>query len=524
MIVMAPTPTAPLTAGVRTLPLSHGSRASQLCAVATGPKNTLPSPIELLQKLASSESLELQRDLVNLAIEQDPKVVVARSLDLARALNTVGSEAVQGVTTGNTAEPAVILRRLCEELGATYVKLGQFIASSPTIFPAEYVAEFQKCLDSTPPMPWSDVKPLIESELGKPIEAVYASIERMPLAAASIAQVHAAKLKTGEDVVIKVQRKGVQGSLKADLDLLYSTSRVLQLLGVVTSELSDVVETLRSAILEEIDFELEATRTEQFATFLARSPELTGVVTVPKVFRQASATRILTLERLYGVSLTDLDSVRQYSDSPELALIIALNTWISSVLTNEWFHADVHAGNLLMLNDGRVAFIDFGIVGELPRKTADAMLSFVRAYPAGDMPAVAAAISDMGFTREGVDTQAFARDLAEVIDSVNSMPPGQLAAGVVDETQLNRAVAAVGKVASDYGIRFPREFALLIKQVLYFDRYTSLLAPGLDVLNDERLAMNQPMPSQAPVASGPIGVPSAAATSVVVDAEVLPPE
>merc|ERR1712127_841428 len=94
------------------------------------------------------------------------------------------------------------------------------------------------------------------------------------------------------------------------------------------------------------------------------------------------------------------------------------------------------------------------------------------------------------------------------------------AASAIDETQLNRAVAAVARVAEGYGIRFPREFALLIKQVLYFDRYTSLLAPGLDVLNDERLAMNQPMPSQAPVASGPIGVPSAAATSVVVDAEV----
>jgi len=106
----------------------------------------------------------------------------------------------------------------------------------------------------------------------------------------------------------------------------------------------DVVGTLRGAILEEIDFVLEAQRTEQFGEFLARSPELAGRVTVPKVYRAASATRVLTLERLYGVSMTDLESVRTYSDSPEVALIIALNTWISSVLTNEWFHADVHAG------------------------------------------------------------------------------------------------------------------------------------------------------------------------------------
>merc|ERR1719454_1429401 len=170
-------------------------------------------------------------------------------------------------------------------------------------------------------MEWSVVQPIIEGELGRPIDSVYASVDQTPLAAASIAQVHAAKLRSGEDVVIKVQKAGVQGSLKADLDLLYANARILELLGVVTSELSDIVGTLREAILEEIDFKLEAERTEQFASFLASSPELQGLVTVPKVYRQASARRILTLERLYGVPLADLESVRQYAPQPELALI-----------------------------------------------------------------------------------------------------------------------------------------------------------------------------------------------------------
>ena len=220
------------------------------------------TPSRLRPVLASRErqARQLQRELVDLAFEQDPQVVIRRSLDMGRALRTVGNEAIGGVIAGNSTQPAALLRRMCEELGATYVKLGQFIASSPTLFPPDYVQEFQKCLDSTPPMPWSDVKPLIESELGRPIEQVYASVERTPLAAASIAQVHAAKLLSGEDVVIKVQKKGVQGSLKADLDLLYGNARVLELVGVFTSELAGVVGTLREAILEEIDFELEATR------------------------------------------------------------------------------------------------------------------------------------------------------------------------------------------------------------------------------------------------------------------------
>jgi len=216
------------------LRLPHTPRAplSRLVAVQAPPSPPsslppLPSPFELLQRLTSAEARELNRELLELALEQDPQVVFRRSIDLARALRTVGGEAATAAARNNASAP-LLLRRLCEELGATYVKLGQFIASSPTLFPPDYVAEFQKTLDQTPPMPWSVVKPLIEKELKQPLESVYASVEQTPLAAASIAQVHAAKLKTGEDVVIKVQKRGVQGSLKADLDLLYANARVLQ--------------------------------------------------------------------------------------------------------------------------------------------------------------------------------------------------------------------------------------------------------------------------------------------------------
>ena len=115
------------------------------CQTTSSPSLSIPTPVDLLQRLGSKEARELQRELLELAIEQDPKVVFQRSLDLARALRTVGTETINGVTTGDVAEPAVLLRRMCEELGATYVKLGQFIASSPTLFPPDYVQEFQKC-------------------------------------------------------------------------------------------------------------------------------------------------------------------------------------------------------------------------------------------------------------------------------------------------------------------------------------------------------------------------------------------
>jgi aarF domain-containing kinase len=150
-------------------------------AVASSPPSSpslppLPSPVDLLQRLTSKEAFELRRELLELAIEQDLQVVFRRSIDLARAVRTVGGEAAVAAVNNNASAP-LLLRRLCEELGATYVKLGQFIASSPTLFPPEYVQEFQKTLDQTPPMPWSVVKPLIEEELGKPLEQACAAAE-----------------------------------------------------------------------------------------------------------------------------------------------------------------------------------------------------------------------------------------------------------------------------------------------------------------------------------------------------------
>jgi aarF domain-containing kinase len=467
-----------------------------------------PPPLpdfDTLKRLASPETQKelwsLSNELSKLAMQQDPKVVVRRSIDLALAVQTVTTETIRtkGLTPPTGEGVPLVLRRLCEEMGATYVKLGQFVASSPTLFPAEYVAEFQKCLDSTPPMAWEVVKEVVEDELGCPIASVYKHVETSPLASASIAQVHAATLLSGEEVVIKVQKVGVQASLRADLDLMFATSRVLEILLPTQEgfeqkgELSEIVGEIRRAILEEVDFTLEAQRTSQFADFLLTRPELQGVVTVPRVYPAASAARVLTLERLYGVSLTDLEAVRAYSATPELALITALNTWVSSVLYNEWFHADVHAGNLLILTDGRVAFIDFGIVGSIPPATASAMLDFVKCYASQDFDGLAAALAQMGFTKEGVDTRAFAVDLKEVLDSAQAMPIEELQEGVLDETQLNRLVASIAKVADGYGIRFPREFALLVKQVLYFDRYTRLLAPDLDILADERLMSNMPV-------------------------------
>ena len=174
-------------------------------------------------------------------------------------------------------------------MGATYIKLGQFVASSPTLFPEEYVLEFQKCLDKTEPLPWPTIKKVIETELGGPISNTFRSIDKTPLASASIAQVHTAILKeTGEKVVLKVQKPNIEYSLKADLSFIFVASRVLEFFqpDFERTSLSAIASDVRSSMLEELDFVKEAGNVEEFRKFL-QDAELTKVATAPRIFSKS---------------------------------------------------------------------------------------------------------------------------------------------------------------------------------------------------------------------------------------------
>ena len=176
------------------------------------------------------EAVDLIQDIIKAAVDAGPRAGPARTFQAYRAFSETFREFLPrpGRSVPTFSVPKV-LRTLFEKLGATYIKLGQFIASSPTLFPKEYVLEFQKCLDATDPLEWNVIKKVIENELG-PISKTFEFVDTKPLASASIAQVHAAKLKTGEDVVIKVQKPGIDASLKADLGFIYVSSRVLEFL------------------------------------------------------------------------------------------------------------------------------------------------------------------------------------------------------------------------------------------------------------------------------------------------------
>jgi len=390
---------------------------------------------------------------------------------------------------GNRPPNPKLLRTVFEELGATYIKLGQFIASSPTFFPHDYVEEFQHCLDRTKPFPFSTAKKIIESELKQPIDAVYSWVDPKPLASASIAQVHAAKLLSGEDVVIKIQKPGVEGVLLTDLNFLYVCARIIERLAPKLSwtSLSGVVEEIQRTMMEECDFIKEANNLNEFREFLKATQN--DDVVVPKVYQKASSRKILTMERFYGVSLTDLDTIKRYCPDPEKTLITAMNTWFSSLTQCAFFHADVHAGNLMVLENGKIGFIDFGIVGRINPGTWEAVSDFISSIMIGDFDGMADAMIRIGITDKDVVVANLATDLRRVFNKLDVMVPDTAMIDFNGEDDINNILMDMVKVGENNGIHFPREFALLLKQFLYFDRYVHILAPELDMFVDSRLNM-----------------------------------
>ncbi|KAM5556899.1 putative aarF domain-containing protein kinase [Rosa sericea] len=398
------------------------------------------------------------------------------------------------------------LRRLFERMGATYIKLGQFIASAPTLFPADYVEEFQNCFDRAPAIPFVEIQQILRQELGRPIESVFEYVDPTPIASASIAQVHGARLRgSQEDVVIKVLKPGIEDMLVADLNFIYIVARILEFLSpdISRASLVGIVKDIRESMLEEVDFYKEAANVESFRRYL-EAMGLTRQATAPRVYHQCSTKRILTMERLYGVPLTDLDSISSLVSSPEASLITALNVWFGSLLACESFHADVHAGNLWLLRDGRIGFLDFGIVGRIDPQTWAAMEIFLASIATEEYESMACALIQMGATDTNVDAKAFARDLEKMFSSMKELDteiviatarePATNATAVsanvvVDERQMNALFLDVVRVSESYGLKFPREFALLLKQLLYFDRYTRLLAPNLNMLQDQRISI-----------------------------------
>ncbi len=368
------------------------------------------------------------------------------------------------------------LRRAFERLGSTYVKLGQIVSAFEGLFPDELVTEFKKLRDQVPPEPTHAIRAVVEADLGEPISAVFAHFDEQPLAAASIAQVHGARLLTGEDVVVKVQRPQVAALMHADVRALAWLAP--HLIGrIPVASLANppaLVELFAEQIVEELDFRLEAENMLDLARVFAATEQRTMVV--PRPHPTLVTQRVLVMERLHGFAFDDVQAMHDAGVDTTAVLRAGLIACLEGAMLYGVFHGDLHGGNLLVEPGGRTVLFDFGITGRLAEPQRLAFLRLLLAGTAGDVRGQLTALRDLGAFPADTDLAAVFEDLE--LDQPVKDPMQMAATEMVDELQ-----GLVTKLLG-YGAQAPKDLMLFVKNLMFLNAATAALAPDLDLIGE----------------------------------------
>ncbi|HWH35800.1 MAG TPA: AarF/UbiB family protein [Acidimicrobiales bacterium] len=365
------------------------------------------------------------------------------------------------------------LRGAAERLGPTYIKLAQIISAGEGLFPEELVGEMKKCRDRVRPEAWDAVRQVVEEDLGRPLDEVFASFDHAPLAAASIAQVHAARLRTGEAVVVKVQRPQVASLVRRDLAMMSWLAPALVGRIPVASLANPpaLVELFADTISEELDFRLEAQNMLDVARMLADLGQRGFVV--PRPHPRLVTRRVLVMERLSGFAFDDVAGMHGAGVDTEAVVRTGMIAFLEGAMLHGVFHGDLHGGNLFVQPDGRTALLDYGITGRLDEPRRLAFLRLLMASITNDIRTQLDALRHLGALPLDTDLDAVIRDLG--LDQPAVDPTTMTGDELVAE--LRRLV----KSLLGYGARLPKELMLFVKNMVFLDGAIATLAPDLDL-------------------------------------------
>jgi ubiquinone biosynthesis protein len=379
-------------------------------------------------------------------------------------------------TPGSRAGLSRRLRPAFERLGPTYIKLGQIISSGEGIFPEELVEEFQLLRDRVPPERFATVRRTIEEELGRPLAEVFVSFDRIPIASASIAQVHAATLRTGERVVVKVQRRTVASMVRLDIASMSWIAPLLVGRIPVTALTNPpaLVELFAETIVEELDFRLEAQNMLDIAAVFAGTGQRS--VVVPRPHPELVTRRVLVMEHLHGFAWANAAGMRDAGIDTAAVLRSSLIAFLEGALLYGVFHGDLHGGNLLVQPDGTVALLDFGITGRLDEFRRQAFLRLEMGATTNNLTLQVEALRDLGALPGDSDVQAVIRDLGLDRPAVD---PTTLTA-----EEMMAELREVTKALLGYGARLPKELMLFVKDMLFLNGAMASMAPDVDILGE----------------------------------------
>jgi predicted unusual protein kinase regulating ubiquinone biosynthesis (AarF/ABC1/UbiB family) len=398
---------------------------------------------------------------------------IARRKQLLRVLGEIGVVGDRPATREGARE----FRLALEELGTAFVKLGQLLSSRPDLLPDVYIDELSRLVDEVPPAPFEEVERTIKGALG---DDVFAEIDREPLAAASIAQIQVALLRDGREVVVKVRRPGIEEEVERDLDLLRSTARLAEkrLEAARLIQLDALADEVDTHLRAELDFREEASNAE----LIARLVEPYDNLIVPAVIRPHVTEDVLVLERIRGEKLTSAHGLE-----PERARELAhefFRAYVHHVASEGVYHADPHRGNVLLTEDGRLALLDFGLLGRLDDDTRMVISQLLLAIAQNRAEDAAAFILRLSLTTLGSDEAGFLHELRRKLPRYHWRPLSRIRAG--------EALADLQRLALRYRIQLPPSFALVGKTLSQADSIARTLDPELDpvaLLDEDALGL-----------------------------------
>ncbi len=373
------------------------------------------------------------------------------------------------------------LRLVFEELGPSFIKLGQVLACRPDMLPIEYAQELVKLTDSVSPFPYDDVKATIEKDLGAPIGQVFAQFDRNPIAAASIAQVHRAVLRDGTEAIVKVQRPNIDRLIARDISILRGLAELIEIYvpDVAVYNPKGIVEEFARTINREMDFFIEASNAAQ----LRKNFEKGDLLYIPMVYADLSSKRVMVLEKLEGVRIDDFEAIQRMGfDRTELSKKGAA-AFFQMVFRDGFFHADPHPGNIFVLQDGRLALVDFGIVGRVSEENMEYFANSFLALVNHDYDALVQQYVNLGFVSdEVVDLERFQRELKE--DFMELLEPYY---GLkVRQIDFGAYVDRVTHILLRYHLRLPQNLYLIDKALITLEGILRQLDPEFDYIEAAR--------------------------------------
>jgi len=373
------------------------------------------------------------------------------------------------------------LRKALEELGPTFVKLGQMLSSRADLLPPDIILELSRLRDEVAPFPAEEARKILEGELNRPMDQVFSWFSEDPIAAASIGQVHRARLLDGSEVVVKVQRPGIKRQIHTDMEILRDLARALtenaswaRFYDLSAMDLSAMVEEFRESMERETDYLIEAKNAQK----LRENHKQDDFVRVPSVYRNLTTSKVLTLEYIQAPNINQISALDAEGIDRKVAAINLGRTILKEIMIDGFFHADPHPGNVSVLSGNIIFLMDFGMVGSLSASDRGYLCDLLLCLVREDLSGMAKTLLRMGVVPSGVDTGSLIEDMETIKDKYYGLP--------LENIKVGETIREILDVAHRHGLRIPPQFTMAARALITLEGTVELLDPGVSVLEIAR--------------------------------------